>query len=70
MTARTVVIAGYILRVGTARDGFLHELPKGTSKTRCGQWAKLEVKPATTQARWCLAVLRRQRPPPCRVAST
>jgi hypothetical protein len=52
MTARTVVIAGYILRVGTARDGFLHELPKGTSKTRCGQWAELEVQPPTTQTRW------------------
>jgi hypothetical protein len=37
----------------TARDGFLHQLPEGTSQTRCGQWLKLEVKPATSETRWC-----------------
>jgi hypothetical protein len=46
----------------TARDGLLHKLPEGTSQTRCGQWKKLEVKPAASETRWCPGCVKARKP--------
>jgi hypothetical protein len=42
-------------RLLASREGFLHELPEGSSRIRCGQWSRLELKPATTKSRFCSA---------------
>jgi hypothetical protein len=38
-----------------SRDGFLHELPEGSGQTRCGRWAERDLKPATSETRFCPA---------------